>query len=124
MLRSFWFARQLRFPRVFGFHECFQAGKAGAPETAVLFQPGVYGTERFWVQLVDAKAAFTVFAHQMRAAQEAQVLRDGRARDGKGSGDLSSGLAAAAQEVENSPAGGIGQGLEGGLGDSGPCRSG
>ena len=38
---------------------------------------------------------------------------------GKGFGDLSGGLAAAAEEIEDGAAGGIGEGLEGGFGSPG-----
>lgn len=122
-LNSFVLAGRLRFPGVFGFYESFQAGEAGVPEAAILFQPGIYGTERLRIELVNAKAAFAVLANQVRAAEKAQVAGDGRAGDGKGAGDLSGRLAAAAQEVENGAASGIGQGLEGGLGGYWPCGS-
>jgi hypothetical protein len=60
-----------------------------------------------------------MFADQVGAAQETQMLGDGRPGDGKGSGDLSRGLAAAAEEVEHGAARRIGEGLERGLGGSG-----
>jgi hypothetical protein len=58
------------------------------------------------------------------AAQQAQVLGDGRAGDGKGFGNLPGRLAAAAQEIEDGPACGIGQGLECGFRGSGFGASG
>ena len=101
---------------VLGFDKGFQVGQAGAPEDAVLLDPGVDGAERFGIQLVDAVAAFAMFADQVGAAQQAQVLGDGGTGDREGFGDLSGGLAAAAEEIEDGAAGGIGEGLEGGFG--------
>ena len=115
----FGFAGNLRFPRMFGFHECFQAGKAGRPEAAVLLEPVVYGTQRFRIQVVNAQPSFAVFADEVGAAEEAQMFRNCRARDRKGSRNLSRGLATAAQQVENGAAGGIRKSLEGGLGCAG-----
>ena len=77
-----------------------------------MVQPGVDGTERFGIKLVNAVAAFAVFPHQVGAAQQAQVFGDGGAGNREGLGDFSGGLAAAAQEVEDGAAGGIGEGLE------------
>jgi hypothetical protein len=51
----------------------------------------------------------------MGSAQQAQVLRDGWAGDREGTGDLPSGLCAAAQKIENRAACRISQGLESGL---------
>jgi hypothetical protein len=124
MSSSFESAGTLHFPRMLGFYECFQAIQAGTPETAVLFEPRVYRTQRLGVQPINAQAAFAMLADEMCAAQQAQVLGDGRAGDGKGARDLSGRLAAAAQEIENGAAGGIGQGLERGLGRSSAGRSG
>ena len=118
------FAGRLRFPRVFGFYESFQAGEAGGPEAAILFEPGIYSTERLWIQLVNAEAAFSVFPDQVGTAQQAQVPGDSRAGDGKGASDLAGGLASAAQEIENGAASGIGEGLECGLGDCPRCSAG
>jgi hypothetical protein len=119
LMRFILVAGSLRFPGVFGFYEIFQIGKTSAPERTVLLDPGVDGSERFGIQVVDAVAAFAVFSYQMGATQEAQVLGNGWAGDGKGFGDLAGGLAAAAEEIEDGPARGIGKGLEGGFGGSG-----
>jgi len=101
------------FTRVFGFDEGFQVGEAMGPEGAVLLDPRIDGAQGFRVELVDAVPAFAVFADQMCSTQQAQVLGNSRARDGERFGDLSSGLAASAQKVEDSTARGIGQSLEG-----------
>ena len=49
----------------------------------------------------------------MSAAEKAQVLGNGGAGDGESSGDLSGGLATAAEEVEYGSTGGVGEGVEG-----------
>lgn len=101
------------FPRVFSFDECFQIVETGSPEDAVLLDPGIDGTERFRIELVDTMAAFAMFTHQMCAPQEAEVLRDCGTRDRKGAGNLPGWLAAATEKIKYGAAGGIGQGLEG-----------
>jgi hypothetical protein len=60
-----------------------------------------------------------MFADQVGTAQEAEVLGDGGAGDGKGFGDLSGGLAAATEEIEDCAAGRIGEGVKSGLGSLG-----
>ncbi len=84
------------FLGVFGFDELFQAGQTDAPEAAVLVKPGVYGAERFGIELVDAVAAFAMFLHEVGAAQQAQVLRDGGTGNWEGPRDFPGGLAAPA----------------------------
>jgi hypothetical protein len=64
---------------VFCFYECFQAGKACTPESTVLVKPRVNRPQRLGIELIDAMASFTVLAHQVRAAQQAKMLRDRRA---------------------------------------------
>jgi hypothetical protein len=112
----FRFAGGLHLPGVFGFDEGFQVIQAGGPEDAVLLDPGVDGAQRFGIEFVDAVAAFAVFANQVSAAQEAQVLGDGWTRDRESFGNLSGGLAAAAQKVKDGAAGRVGKGLERGFG--------
>jgi hypothetical protein len=63
--------------------------------------------------LVDAVTAFAVFADQVGAAQQAQMFGNGGAGDWEGFGDVSSGLAAAPEQVEDGAACGIGERLEG-----------
>jgi hypothetical protein len=96
------------------FYKCFEAGKVRAPEAAVLVEPVVDGAEGFGIELIDAVAAFAMLVHEVGAAEEAEVLGDGRTGNGKGSGDFSGGLAAAAEEIEDGTAGGIGESLKGG----------
>jgi len=100
-------------PRVFGFHKRFQAVQACLPEDSVLFDPRVDGAQRFGIEVVNTVAPFTVLAHKVRAAQQAQVLGNGGAGDGKGAGNLPGGLAAAAEQVEDGAARGIGQCVKG-----------
>ena len=94
----------------------FKFERLAVQKDAVLLDPGVDRAKRFGIELVDTVAAFAVLADQMRAAEQAQVLGNGRTGDWKSLGDLSGGLAAAAEQVEDGAAGGIGEGLEGGLG--------
>lgn len=110
---SFGFAGvNFQFPRVLGFHKRFQIVQARRPELAVLLDPRVDGAQRPRIQLIHTMATFPVLANQVSTPQQTQVLRDGRAGNGKCAGDLSSGLRAPAQEIENGAAGGIGEGLE------------
>src|SRR5437879_3278545 len=81
MLSSFWFAGRLRFPGVLGFYKGFQVGQTGAPEAAVLFDPGVDRAQGFGIELIDAVAAFAVLAHQVCPTQQAQMLGDSRPRN-------------------------------------------
>ena len=97
---------------MFGFDELFQAGEIDVPEVAVLVEPVIYGAERFGIELVDAVAALAVLAHEVRAAQQAQVFGNRRTGDGKGAGDFSGRLAAPPQKVEDGTPSGIGQSLE------------
>jgi hypothetical protein len=114
-LTSFLFAR-CGLARVLGFNKTFQAGEACAPEDTVLLDPGIDGAQRLRIQPVDTVAAFAVLADQVGAAQEAKVLGNGWTGDGKGLRDLSGGLSAAAEKIENSAAGRIGESLKSGFG--------
>lgn len=100
---------------MFGFDEGFERREIGLPEGAVVAQPGVHGFERGWIQLVDAMAAFAVLVDEARAAKKAKMFGDSRARDGEGTGDGSGGKITAAEEIEDSAAGGVGKGAEGGF---------
>jgi len=90
--------------RVLGFHKGFQIRKAGRPERTVLLEPGIDSTKGLGIQVIEAVASFTVFVHQLRAPQQAQMLGDRRPGDRKRLRDLSGGLAAFAQQVEDGPA--------------------
>jgi hypothetical protein len=57
-------------------------------------------------------ASFAMLPNQVGAAKKAQVLGYGGPRYRESTGNLSGGLAAAAQQVEDGPARGVGQGLE------------
>jgi hypothetical protein len=101
---------------MFGFDESLQVVEACRPEGAVLADPGVDCSQGFGIELVDPMTSFAVFADQVRAAQQAEVFGNGGARNRESGGDLSSGLAAPAEQVEDGAARGIGQGLERGFG--------
>src|ERR1700689_5473850 len=111
-----WVCGRIASPARIRFDERFQVVETGGPEVAVLADPGVDGAQGLRIKLVDTVAAFAVFANQVRAAQQAQVLGNGGTRDRESVGDLPRRLAAAAEEVEDGAARGIGQGLERGLG--------
>ena len=104
-----------RLARVLGLDESFQAGEAGAPETAVLLQPRIDGAQRLRIELVDAMAPVSLFPDEMRPAQQAKVLGNRRPGYGKGRGNLAGGLTSAAQQVEDGTSRRIGERLEGGL---------
>jgi hypothetical protein len=114
--RSFWIrfcsVNWFGFLRVFGLDKSFQIGEAHGPEVSILIEPGIDGAERFRIELVDAMAALAVLLNQMSAAQQAQVFGDGGPGNGKGLGDFSGRLAAAAQKIKHRAAGGVGEGLE------------
>src|SRR2546429_5781937 len=101
-----------RFFRVFGLHKSFQAGQIGAPKNAVLFQPGVNSFQRLWIQRVKAMAAFPSLLDQMRAPQQAEMLRDCRTGNRKCAGDLAGGLTPAAKQLEDGAPRGIGESLK------------
>jgi len=100
------------FVGVLGFDKCFQICQVHFPEIAILIEPGIDGTKRFGIELIDAVATFAVFANQMGAAKEAKVLGDRRTRDGESPSDFTCRLAAAPKQIEDSAAGGVGQSLE------------
>lgn len=102
----------MRFSGVFGFDESLQVCQAGAPECAVLLQPGIDRLQRFGVELIDPVPAFAALAYQMSAAQQAQVFGNGGPGYRKCAGNLAGGLASLAQQIENGAAGGIGQGVK------------
>jgi len=97
---------------MFGFHKRFQAGQVCAPEAAVLLDPGIDGTKRFGIQLVNAVTSFTMFANKVRAAQQPKMLGNRGTGNRKRSCDLARRLAASAEQVENRAARGIGEGLK------------
>ena len=112
--KSFVFARcGFGLPRMFGFDEGFQIAETGGPEDAVMLDPGIDRPQRFGIELVDAVTALAMLAHQVRAAEQAEMFGDGGTGNGKGAGDLPGGLAATAKKVEDGPAGRIGEGLKG-----------
>src|SRR3984893_7697872 len=108
---SFVFAL-LRFFCVFCLHECFQAGQVRLPESTVVLKPRIHSPQWFGIELIHAVATFAMFAHQMRPAQQSQVLRDCRTRNREGSRDVARWLASPPQQIENRAPRWIGQGPE------------
>jgi hypothetical protein len=78
-----------------------------------LIEPRIYGAERFRIELVQAMAPFPALFHQMSSAKNAQMLGNGRPRDGKRPGNVPCGTSARTQQVQNGAAGWVGQGAEG-----------
>ena len=76
----------------------------------------VHGAERLGVEGVVAVPANAMFADKPSAAKKTEMLGDGRAGDGKGTGDLSGGLMAVAEEVQDSTAGRVSESAEDGVG--------
>jgi len=103
-----------------GFDERFQFVQANGPEDSVVLDPGIDGTQRFGIEFIDAVAAFAMLAYQMSTTEEAEMLRDRRTGNRKGAGDLSCGLRATAEEIQDGAPGGISKRLEGSL--AGPGR--
>jgi len=96
--------------------EGLEAGEFARPENAVIVEPLVNGAKRLGVETVIAVAADAMFLDEARAAEQAEMFGDSRARDGEGAGDLAGGLLAAAEQVEDGAAGGVGEGAEDGVG--------
>jgi hypothetical protein len=101
---------------MFGLYKGFQTVQVGAPEAAIVVEPVIHGPQRLGIELVDAVPAFAVLSHQVGPAKKAQVFGDGGTGNGKGSGDFSGRLAAAAQQVKDGPPRRIGQSLKGRFG--------
>jgi hypothetical protein len=78
-------------------------------------EPGINAAKRSGVEPVKAVAAAAVLADKAGAAEQAEMLGDGGAGDRESTSDLSGGLVALAKEIEDRPAGGVGQGAEDGV---------
>src|SRR5207245_11087663 len=99
-----------RLFRVLGLYKSFQTGQIGAPKNAVLCQPGVNSFQRLWIQRVKAMAAFPSLLDQMRAPQQAEMLRDCRTGNRKCPCYLPGGLTPAAKQLQDGAAGRPGPG--------------
>src|SRR5580765_6238467 len=51
------------FFRVLCFHERLQVGQARLPEDAILLQPGINSSQWFWIELVKAVSALSMFIY-------------------------------------------------------------
>ena len=103
---------------MFGFNESFQAIQTGGPEDSILFNPGVDCAQGFGVELVDTIAPFAVLANKVSPAKKTQVFGNRGTRNRESIGNLSGGLAAPAEKIEDGATRGIGEGLEGSFLDS------
>jgi len=90
----------------------FKLARLARQKNAVLFQPGVNSFQRLWIQRVKAMAAFLSLLDQMRAPQQAEMLRDCRTGNRKCAGDLAGGLTPAAKQLEDGAPRGIGESLK------------
>lgn len=79
----------------------------------------VDGTQGLGVEAVVAVAADAMFLDEASAAQKPEMLGDGGAGNGKGAGDLAGGLMAAAEQVKDGAASGVGESAEDGVGGMG-----
>jgi hypothetical protein len=68
--------------------------------------------QRLRVKAIETVAADAMFADKTGTAEQAQVFRDGRSGNGKRASNLSGGLVALAEQVEDGAAGGVGEGTE------------
>lgn len=104
------------FAGVFGFDKGFQVVETPGPENAVFVDPGIDGAQRFGIEMINAIAAFPVFPDEMSATKQTQMFGNRWTGNGKSAGDLSGGLAAPTEQVEDSATGGIGESVESGFG--------
>jgi hypothetical protein len=65
---------------VFRLDKILQIRQAGAPESAVLLQPGIDRFKWIRIELVKTVTPFTTLLDQMSAAQQPQVFRNCRSR--------------------------------------------
>ena len=99
-----------------GLDESFQAGKFVLPESAVVLQPMINFPQRLRVKMIETMASIALFANQAGVAQQAKVLRNRGPRHRKGTRDFACWLAAVAEKVKDSAAGGIRQGAKDAIG--------
>ncbi len=116
---SFLFARGfIGLALLFGFNEGFQTVQTGFPEDSILLNPGVDCAQRLRVELVNAIASFAVFTNKVSSPKQTQVFGNCGTRNRKCIGDLSGGLAAEAEKIEDGSPSRIGECLESSLLDS------
>ena len=101
-----------RLAGVLVFYKSLQIGEIDLPEAAILFKPEINCLERCGIKLIETVTSATMFDHQARLAQMSKVLGNCRTRNWKGICDVPRGLFAAAEEVQDSAAGGIGERME------------
>jgi len=91
----------------------FQIRQIVLPEDAIRLQPRIHSLQWPGIQLVDTVATLATLFDQMGAAQEAQMFGYGGAGYRESLRNPTGWLASLPQQVENGPARGIGQGVEG-----------
>ena len=102
-----------------GFDERFKVREFRGPEDAVVRQPTVHCAERLGVQAVKTVASAALLSNEIRAAQQPDMLGNGRARYRESISDLSRGQSAATEQIQHGAPGRVGQGVK----DSGWIRN-
>ena len=107
-----WFWVDCIFVGVLGLYKSFQTCQIRLPEHPILIQPAVDCSQGFRIELINAVASFAALLHQMCPPKQTKMLGNRRTRYGKRLRDLSGGLAAAAEKIENGAPCWIGQRLK------------
>jgi hypothetical protein len=100
---------------VFRFDKGFEAGEARLPKCPVLVEPGVDGAKRPGIELVDPVAALAALLDEASSSQQAKMFGNSRTGNREGPSNATSGEAAAAEQIEDGAARGVGEGAEDGL---------
>src|SRR5215210_538642 len=93
----------------FPFRGLAQAVEAVRPES---FEVGAQLGQALGPRPIPAPRALAALAEQARLLEYSQMLRDGRARDGKPRGDLAGGQLAVAYQIQDLAAPRFGQSLQ------------
>lgn len=90
--------------------------ETSGPEHPIVFEPVIEFAEGPRVEPVDAGSGIATFTNQAGLPEYPQVAGDRRARDRELLRDLSGGTLTASKQVENLPAGRVGDGVVQGRG--------
>jgi len=91
---------------MFFFSELFERGKCLVPQLSKMIAEH---RDAFGIQFIDPPRTFPPVAHEARILQDAQVLRNGRARNWQAGRKLVHGLGMIPQHLENSQPCGVAQ---------------
>lgn len=81
----------------FRFNKILKAPEIHLPKRSVFAEPGIDRLQRSGIQFVDSVPSLATLAHQTRASQQPQMLRNSWPRNREGPCDLSGGLASLPQ---------------------------